>query len=69
MISRSREYKPDVLKRFSRRTAQIEKVAQDKGITDPKRKAELGAETREKKGEALSWEKLAEGMGCTAFRR
>src|SRR3984957_10647126 len=30
--------KPDVLKRFSRRTAQIEKVAQEKGITDPKRK-------------------------------
>jgi conjugative relaxase-like TrwC/TraI family protein len=48
----------DVLKRFSRRTAQIEKVAKDKGITDPKRKAELGAETREKKGQALSWESL-----------
>ena len=45
---------PDVLKRFSRRTAQIEKVAQEKGITDPKRKAELGAETREKKGRRLS---------------
>src|SRR5580700_2721331 len=50
--------KPDVLKRFSRRTAQIEKVAQEKGITDPKRKAELGAETREKKGELLSWASL-----------
>src|SRR5579862_3127435 len=49
--------KPDVLKRFSRRTTQIEKVAAEKGITDPKRKAELGAETREKKGELLSWEK------------
>ena len=48
----------DVLKRFSRRTAQIEKVAQEKGITDPKRKAELGAETREKKGQALSWDSL-----------
>src|SRR3984893_1426378 len=48
--------KPDVLKRFSRRTTQIEKVAQEKGITDPKRKAELGAETREKKGHSLSWE-------------
>jgi predicted ATPase len=47
-----------VLKRFSRRTTQIEKVAQEKGITDPKRKAELGAETREKKGALLSWEKL-----------
>jgi conjugative relaxase-like TrwC/TraI family protein len=48
----------DVLKRFSRRTAQIEKAAEDKGITDPKRKAELGAETREKKGPAMSWESL-----------
>jgi conjugative relaxase-like TrwC/TraI family protein len=50
--------KADVLKRFSRRTAQIEKVAEEKGITDPKRKSELGAETREKKGQALSWESL-----------
>jgi conjugative relaxase-like TrwC/TraI family protein len=50
--------KPDVLKRFSRRTEQIEKVAKEKGITDPKRKAELGAETREKKGEAMSWDAL-----------
>ncbi len=48
----------DVLKRFSRRTDQIEKVAEEKGITDPNRKAELGAETREKKGKALSWEAL-----------
>ena len=48
----------DVLKRFSRRTALIEKVAEEKGITDPDRKAELGAETREKKGKALSWESL-----------
>src|ERR1017187_2212419 len=49
---------PDVLKRFSRRTALIEKVAQERGITDPNRKAELGAETRERKGSALSWENL-----------
>ena len=48
----------DVLKRFSRRTALIEKVAEEKGIIDPDRKAELGAETREKKGKALSWESL-----------
>src|SRR5216683_7283242 len=48
----------DVLGRFSRRTALIEKVAQDKGISDPKRKDGLGAETREKKGKALSWERL-----------
>src|SRR5262249_57963113 len=43
----------DVLKRFSRRTALIEKVAAERGIIDPDRKAELGAETREKKGAAL----------------
>ena len=48
----------DVLKRFSRRTALIEKLAQEKGITNPDRKAELGAETREKKAKALSWESL-----------
>src|ERR1700674_3283668 len=48
----------DVLKRFSRRTALIEKVAAEKGISDPDRKAELGAETREKKESALSWESL-----------
>src|ERR1700722_12614616 len=49
---------PDVLKRFSRRTALIEKVAGEKGITDPDRKAELGAETRERKGAAVSFERL-----------
>ena len=48
----------DILKRFSRRTALIEKVAGEKGITDPGRKAELGAETRENKGKSLNWESL-----------
>ncbi len=48
----------DVLKRFSRRTALIEKLAEEKGITNPDRKAELGAETREKKGASLGWESL-----------
>jgi conjugative relaxase-like TrwC/TraI family protein len=48
----------DVLKRFSRRTALIEKVAGERGITDPDRKAELGAETREKKGSPLDWQSL-----------
>src|SRR5665213_212559 len=43
----------DVLKRFSRRTALIEKLAGELGITDPKRKDGLGAETREKKGKPL----------------
>lgn len=49
---------PDVLKRFSRRTELIEKLAEERGITDPDRKAELGAETREKKGTPLSWDAL-----------
>ncbi len=49
---------PDILGRYSRRTALIEKLAEEKGITDPDRKAELGAETREKKAKALSWEAL-----------
>ncbi len=48
----------DVLKRFSRRTALIEKVAEERGIVDADRKAELGAETREAKGKALNWESL-----------
>jgi len=48
----------DVLKRFSRRTAIIEKLAKERGITDPDRKAELGAETRENKGAALGWDTL-----------
>ena len=48
----------DVLKRFSRRTALIERMAEEKGITNPDRKAELGAETREKKGSAVGWERL-----------
>ncbi|MBV8458611.1 MAG: relaxase domain-containing protein, partial [Acetobacteraceae bacterium] len=48
----------DMLKRFSRRSNLIEKVAKEKGITDPKVKDQLGAETREKKGHALSWAEL-----------
>ena len=48
----------DVLGRFSRRTAQIERMAEELGITDPRRKDGLGAETREKKGKPLGWESL-----------
>ena len=48
----------DVLGRFSRRTALIEKLAAKLGITDPHRKDGLGAETREHKDNALSWESL-----------
>jgi len=49
---------PDVLKRFSRRTTLIERMAEERGITDPDRKAELGAETREKKSKNLSLNQL-----------
>src|SRR4051794_16632172 len=45
-------------KRFSRRTELIEKVASERGITDPKRKDGLGAQTREKKNQELSWQEL-----------
>ena len=48
----------EVLKRFSRRTTLIEKAAAEAGITDADRKAELGAQTREKKKKALGWEAL-----------
>jgi conjugative relaxase-like TrwC/TraI family protein len=48
----------DVLGRFSRRTAIIEKVAKELGITDPDRKGELGAETRDRKNHKMSWEQL-----------
>ena len=48
----------DILGRFSRRTALIEKLAEEKGITNPDRKAELGAETREQKVSTLGWESL-----------
>ena len=47
-----------VVQKFSRRTEEIERVAAERGITDPRRKAELGAETREKKNEQLSWTQL-----------
>ena len=43
-----------VVRRFSRRTTQIEELAGDLGITDPDRKAELGATTREKKADKLT---------------
>jgi conjugative relaxase-like TrwC/TraI family protein len=54
----------DVLKRFSRRTEIIEKAAEKKGITDPNRKAELGAETREKKAKTVGWEKLRQAWNA-----
>lgn len=46
------------LDKFSRRTARIEQVARDKGITDPTVKAELGVATRSRKTEELTMPQL-----------
>lgn len=48
----------DVMKRFSRRKEKIEQEAARLGITDPDRKAELGAKTREKKDKTLTKDEL-----------
>lgn len=50
----------DVTRRFSRRTREIEEEAERRGITDPAKKAELGAKTREKKQKNLSMPALRE---------
>jgi conjugative relaxase-like TrwC/TraI family protein len=47
-----------LVRKFSRRTELIEQVAKERGIVDPDRKAELGAETRESKTAAMSWTAL-----------
>jgi conjugative relaxase-like TrwC/TraI family protein len=47
-----------LLKKFSRRTAEIEKLALDRGIVDPVEKDKLGARTREAKGRPRSAEEL-----------
>ncbi len=46
------------IKKFSRRTEKIEKLAREKGIDDPDAKAKLGALTREKKDKNLTWAEL-----------
>lgn len=46
--------------KFSRRTAQIEKLAKEMGVTNPDAKGELGAKTREHKQKDLSMEELRE---------
>jgi conjugative relaxase-like TrwC/TraI family protein len=46
------------LNEFSRRTALIEKVARDKGITSDTEKSAVGAKTREKKQKNLSMDEL-----------
>jgi conjugative relaxase-like TrwC/TraI family protein len=46
------------LDKFSRRTKQIEELAESRGITDAKEKAELGAKTREGKAKNLTMSEL-----------
>lgn len=53
-------FSEETLDKFSRRTAQIEAAARDMGITDADAKAELGAQTREKKAKDLSMPQLRE---------
>lgn len=47
-----------LIDKFSARTAKIERVAKEKGITDPAQKAELGAKTRAAKDSTLSFDEL-----------
>ncbi|HEX4610135.1 MAG TPA: MobF family relaxase [Urbifossiella sp.] len=49
---------PELLAKFSRRSAKIEELARQKGITDAREKGELGARTRERKGEPRSLDAL-----------
>lgn len=48
----------DIVKRFSRRTDQVEQIAQELGITNPNVKSELAAKSRESKAKGLSWNEL-----------
>lgn len=48
----------ETLNKFSRRTRQIEALAEAKGIVDPAEKAELGAKTREAKAKSLTMGEL-----------
>jgi ATP-dependent exoDNAse (exonuclease V) alpha subunit len=49
---------PSVMEKFSRRKAVIEAEAKEKGITDAKEKAELGASTRERKQKDMTFDQL-----------
>ena len=61
-------YGRETTKAFSRRTEQIEEIARELGIVDPKKKAALGAKTRAGKESGLSvadhreswWERLSD---------
>lgn len=48
----------ELIERFSERSTAIEAVARKKGITDPAKKAELGAKTRNRKAKEISMSEL-----------
>jgi conjugative relaxase-like TrwC/TraI family protein len=47
-----------VIRKFSKRTEEIERLAKDLGITNPESKAKLGATSRKGKSNRLTWEQL-----------
>ncbi len=49
---------PDIIRRFSRRTEQINERAKRDGIEDPEEKAKVGARTRERKSDTLRPEEV-----------
>jgi conjugative relaxase-like TrwC/TraI family protein len=52
-----------LIDKFSRRTAQIERLADSKGITDPKEKDSLGATSREGKRHGMTYSDLLAAWG------
>ena len=58
-----------VIDKFSKRTDEIEAAAERLGITDARRKGELGAKTRSKKNKELTPEQLRCGVAGPADRR
>ncbi|HEV2693393.1 MAG TPA: MobF family relaxase [Verrucomicrobiae bacterium] len=53
-----------VIAKFSRRTAEIERLAHEKGITNAEDKAALGAATRENKRKGLAYPELLAAWGA-----
>ena len=52
-----------LIDKFSRRTAQIDRLAEKKGITDPKKKDALGAASREGKRHGMTYSDLLAAWG------
>jgi conjugative relaxase-like TrwC/TraI family protein len=53
-----------IVKKFSRRTAQIEQEAAEKGISSAKQKDKLGAKTRERKAKHLTHDELVQAWSA-----